>query len=412
VLVLSPWIVFLSTTLMSELVFSIALLAALMVIERAGASAWRALAAGALSAAAYLIKTAALPLLAVGPLWLIWRGRYRSAAVLFCAMLPAVTAWMFWAGHHMTGARDIVSLYYTNYLGYQIYNIGWRDLPLVMWKNLDGVFSGIAGLLIFDLGKSVFGMHLSRFLAIGAIVGVVRLARTRGVTPYHGFAVLYTAILLVWHFPPNERFMLPLFPLLLAGIGSELAHLRSAIRSGWQKGAANRAVAAGMIAAAATLTGVGIVMNATAIFRGFPEIIGQHRTVLASNRAAFAWIAQHTESGAFYAYDDPVFFLYTGHHAASLPVAPMPFYREDRAAILRPFRDMPNFAREQHLDYLFFTAADFHRDLPESERGEVRRILSTQPEMVRIYDRELSAIYRLQPAGAGSPPLLTLASPR
>src|SRR5690242_3368175 len=206
VLALSPWIVFLSTTLMSELVFSVTLLAALLAIERAGTSVWRASLAGTLAAAAYLVKTAALPLLAVAPLRLIWRRRYWSAAVFFCAMLPSVTAWMFWAGHHMTGARDIVSLYYTNYFGYQIYNIGWRELPLVMWKNLDGVFSGIAGLLIFDLGKSVFGMHLSRFLAIGAIVGVVRQARTRGVTPYHGFAAAYAAILLVWHFPPNERF--------------------------------------------------------------------------------------------------------------------------------------------------------------------------------------------------------------
>jgi len=395
VLVLSPWIVFLSTTLMSELVFSVALLAALLAIERTGTSMWRALAAGALSAAAYLIKTAALPLLVVGSLWLIWRRRYRSAAVFFCAMLPAVAAWMFWAGHHMTGARDIVSLYYTNYLGYQIYNIGWRDLPLVMWKNLDGVFSGIAGLLIFDLAKSVFGMHLSRFLAIGAIAGVVRLARRRGVTTYHGFAALYTAVLLVWHFPPNERFMLPLFPLLLAGIASELAHLRSVIRSAWQKGAANRRVAAGMIAAAATLAGFGIMRNAGAIFQEFPEIIEQHREVLASNRAAFAWIAQHPDSGAFYAYDDPVFFLYTSHHAASLPVAPMPFYREDRAAILAPFRNMPNFAREQGLDYLFLTAADFHRDLPESERAEVRRILLGEGSFRQVYDSRLSSVYRV-----------------
>lgn len=415
-LVLSPWVVFLSTTLMSELIFSVALLAALLAIERARTGPWPALAAGLLGAAAYLIKTAALPLLVVGPLWLIWRSdywrRYRSAAVFFCAMLPAVAGWMLWAGHHMTGARDIVSLYYTNYLGYQIYNIGWRDLPLVMWKNLDGVFSGIAGLLIFDLGKSALGVHLSRLLAIGAIVGVVRLARTRGVTPYHGFAAAYTAILLVWHYPPNERFLLPLFPLLLAGVGRELAHLGSVIRSAWRQGALNRAVAAGMVAGAATLAAFGMVMNAGAIFREFPGIMGQHRAVLASNRAAFAWIAQHAPgAGAFYAYDDAVFFLYTGHHAASLPVAPMPFYREDRAAILRPFRDMPAFAREQGLDYLFFSAADFHRDLPDAERAEVRRILSRQPEMIQEYAWGLSAVYRLQQTGAGSPPL-TLASPR
>jgi len=84
------------------------------------------------------------------------------------------------------------------------------------------LFSGLPDCLTFDLGKTTFGMHLSRFLSIGAIVGVVRLARTRGVTPYHGLAAAYTAILLVWHFPPVERFLLPLFPLLLAGVGSEL----------------------------------------------------------------------------------------------------------------------------------------------------------------------------------------------
>jgi hypothetical protein len=167
-----------------------------------------------------------------------------------------------------------------------------------------------------------------------------------------------------------------------------------------------------MIAGAATLAVFGIVTNTGAIFREFPGIIGQHREVLASNRAAFAWIAQHAAGGAFYAYNDPVFFLYTGHHAASLPVTPMPFYREDREAILRPFRNMPTFARAQHLDYLFFTAADFHRDLPEAERAEVRRILSQQPEMVREYAWGLSAIYRLKPTGAGSHPLLALASPR
>ncbi len=396
-LALSPWVVFLSTTLMSELIFSVALLAALLAIRPARKNAWLALAAGILAAAAYLIKTAALPLVVAGPLWLAWRRRYRSAAVFFCAMLPAVACWMLWAGRHMTRARDIVSLYYTNYLGYQIYNIGWRDLPVVMWKNLDGVFSGIAGLLIFDLENSTFGAYLSRALAVGAIVGTVRLARQRGITPYHWFAAMYTAILLIWHFPPNERFMLPLFPLLLAGMGTELIHLAGVMKIAWARSNANRVVATGAIAGAATLAGFGIVVNTGAIFREFPGIIAQHRTVLASNEAAFTWIAQHVPEGAFYAYDDPVFFLYTGHHAASLPVAPMPFYREDRDAIVGPFRAMPAFAREQHLAYLLFTAADFHRDLPDAERAEVRRILSHEPEIEVVYQSALSAVYRLRP---------------
>src|SRR5258708_32288652 len=89
VLVLSPWVVFLSATVMSELVFSVALLAAVLPLECAGTSAWKALAGGALSPAAYLIKTPALPLLVVGPLWLIWPARHRCAAVLLVFLLPA-----------------------------------------------------------------------------------------------------------------------------------------------------------------------------------------------------------------------------------------------------------------------------------------------------------------------------------
>jgi hypothetical protein len=55
---------------------------------------------------------------------------------------------------------------------------------VVIWKNLDGVFAGIAELLIFDLAKTPFGMHLSRFLAIVVIAGTVRFPRLRGMTAY------------------------------------------------------------------------------------------------------------------------------------------------------------------------------------------------------------------------------------
>ncbi|HKW97331.1 MAG TPA: hypothetical protein VJN43_06325 [Bryobacteraceae bacterium] len=390
----SPWIVFLSTTLMSELIFSVLLLAAVIAIERAAAKNSMAFIAGLLAAAAYLTKTAALPLIAIGPLWLMLRRRRRPAAMFFCAMLPAVVAWTVWTRHHMTHAVDLVSLYYTNYLGYQIYNIGWRDLPLVVWKNLDGLFSGIAGLLIFDLAKSPAGIFLARLMAIGAIVGTVRFARRDGMTPYHWFALCYTAILLVWHFPPNERFLIPLFPLLLAGCATESSHLLEAWKKAWRLNAANRMAAAAMAAGAVALASTAIVWNAGAIFRQFPAIIGQHRAVLASNRAAFAWISRETPEAAFYAYDDPVFFLYTGRHAASLPVAPMPFYREDREAILRPFHNMAGFAREQQLDYLFFTAADFHRDLPPAERAEVRGILNGDNAFELVYRSPLSSVWR------------------
>lgn len=394
---LSPCVIVLSAGMMSDLVFSVALLAAILAIDSADRSALRPLFAGLLAALAYLIKTAALPLIAAGPLWLALRKRYRAAILMFGAMLPAVAGWMLWSRAHMSHARDLVSLYYTDYLGYQVLNVTWRDLPVVMWKNLDGVFAGIAELLIFDLAKTPFGMHLARLLAIVVIAGTVRFTRLRGMTPYHWFALMYTAILLVWHFPPNNRFLLPLFPLLLAGLATELANLAAVMRSAWPRGASNHIIVSAIAAALAGMVCFGAVSNARAVHSDIPAIINQHRAVLASNRAAFAWIAQHASAGNFYAYDDPAFYLYTGRHAVSLPVAPQPFYREDREAVLRPFRAMPAFAREQHINYFLFTAADFHRDLPDAERSEVRRILASNQDLTPLYRSPLSSILELAP---------------
>src|SRR5579872_3775520 len=140
VLALNPWMAFLGTTLMSDLAFAVLLLGALLATRRASRDTRAAPVAGILAAAAYLVKAAALPFLIAGPLWLVLRRKFRPAAILFCSMLPAVVWWTFWARQHMSHARDIVSLYYTDYLGYQIYNVGWRDLPLVVWKNLDALF--------------------------------------------------------------------------------------------------------------------------------------------------------------------------------------------------------------------------------------------------------------------------------
>ena len=395
VLALNPWMAFLGTTLMSDLAFAVLLLGALLATRRASRDTRAAPVAGILAAAAYLVKAAALPFLIAGPLWLVLRRKFRPAAILFCSMLPAVVWWTFWARQHMSHARDIVSLYYTDYLGYQIYNVGWRDLPLVVWNNLDALFSSVAGLLIFDVQKTPAGMHLSRLLAIGAIVGTVRFARQRGMTAYHWFAAGYAPVLLVWHFQPNERFLLPLYPLLLVGIATELEHLVRVIRKAWPRGIANRVVGVAMVGSLAALAAIGTVWNLDAVLRQFPGIIEQHRAVLTSNRAASSWIAQTPPETAFWAYDDPVFFLYTGHHAAHLPVAPLPFYRQDREAILRPFRSLPAFAREQHLDYVFLTAADFHRDLPSSEREEVRRILARDSALKLAYQSPLSSIFEV-----------------
>jgi len=394
---LSPAVVFFSTSLLSDLAFSALLIGAICTISGAQNREWMGLPAGGLGAAAYLVRTAALPLLIAGPLWLALRKRYYAAALFFVAMVPAVAGWSFWAQNHLRHATDIVSLYYMDYMGYRSLCMGWRDLPVVIWKNLDGVFHGTTGFLMCGLRDTPPGMYLSRLLAVGAIAGVVRLARRRGISPYHWFAAGYMAILLVWHFPPDERFLLPILPLLLAGFATEGEHLVGVMKKAWGRSRADRVVACALVTGLAAVACLGMVLDGDALFFQFPGIIAQHRAVLTSKRSAFQWIAQNTSGGAFYAYDDVVVFLYTGRHAVSLPVLPMAFYHEDREGILQPIREMPEFAREQHLDYLLLTATDFHRELPGPERAEARKILTREAAFERAYQSELCTVYRVSP---------------
>ena len=99
---------------------------------------------------------------------------------------------------HLSHSWDLVTLYYTNYLGFQTYNVSLRDLPLLIWYNLDGFLQGAGKLLIFDLPYG--SKHLERVVAIAAIAGCVRLTMRKRELQYPLAALGISAILLVWHF--------------------------------------------------------------------------------------------------------------------------------------------------------------------------------------------------------------------
>ena len=67
----------------------------------------------------------------------------------------------------------------------------------------------------------------SRFLRLGGIVvviGVVLLVQKHGFTRYDLFACAYCLLLLMLPYTPNERFLVPVMPVLLAGVVASLRH--------------------------------------------------------------------------------------------------------------------------------------------------------------------------------------------
>ena len=132
ILALNPVLAFVSMNLMADVMFAALVTATLVVagwLERPGSHFSIALAAGLLASAAYLTKTAALPLLFIVPAVLLIRRRIGPACLFLCTALPAAIAWTAWSLIHRSSAVDSVTLYYTNYIGFLRVNVSWRDVP-------------------------------------------------------------------------------------------------------------------------------------------------------------------------------------------------------------------------------------------------------------------------------------------
>jgi len=382
---LSPVAAIFSFSLMPELLFTALLIASVVLAERSMSAPspwWLVVLAGLCGGLAYLTKSSAAPLLFTAPICFALRRQFARAAIFFAVMAPAVVGWQWWVARHLSHSWDLVTLYYTNYAGYQIYNVALRDIPLVVWHNLDAFLMGAGKLLTFDVPYG--SKHLERVAAVAAIAGCVRLASRSRKLYYPLAAAGITALMLIWHFTPDQRFVFPLFPLLLAGLWTEMTNVCRALAFSWKKRATADRVAA--FVGAGLLAGFALFIGFTTLnglFRFLPELFDTYRSDFESRRPAYEWIAHNSPAEAnVFAYDDPLLFLYTGRKSCSLPVPPKFHYHDDENGIDTLLSSIPGFARQYHLGYLLLARDDFYRDL--HQRGA--RVLDTAVESNRSFE--------------------------
>ena len=394
ILALDPYNAVGGISLLSELPFTCALLGALALIERARSrprGAWLAALAGLAASAAFLTRSAGILLLALAPLLFLLRRQYRHAVFFTAAMLPAVLGWNLWVHVHRAPASDPAALYYTDYLGFFLDDLHPRDLALFFWKNLDSMLSGIGGLFVFNLGDSFAGKSLGRVLAVGAIAGSARLARRAGLNSYHLFTGAYLLSLLFWHYVPDERFLLPVFPVLLAGLSAEVLNLVRVARASRQR------VAAGVVwAALAALVALAAVRAGAALVSVLPRFVAYHRGLLESHRPVYRWMeANLPRDAALLAYQDPLVYLYTGRPACRLVIPAKPLYRGDRRALEKMFEAPAAYACRKRLSYAVLTPIDFNAELTEPERRAAARLLRRDPRLRPLYESAAASIYRV-----------------
>lgn len=403
----NPYVIWLSSSLLTELPFMVLVIAAMLLVERAREREDLpfALAGGIVAGLAYLTRTAGIALLPAAALYL-WRRSandgFRKAVAFAGAMLPFAAAWMFWTRTHLTPTSDPALTYYVDYLGYQRMNVSLADMPLVLWKNIDGFLSGLGALVIPKLESSLLMKILSQALAVAMISGVVRIVRRGKAELFSIFAVIASVMLLIWHFPPDERFVMPMFPLALAGLTEEVLHLSSMLRSARQhKDRSQRIAAVGMAGAAAALGCGALAFQLWTVFSFLPDDAAEHRAQAASIAKGYAWVEANTSPGApFLAARDPLFYLYTGRAATSRPLEPRYWYHEDHAAMVNNWATIGSFAQRRGLQFFFMQDSDLSRGLDEDDSEKVEKVVHSSPDLERLFQQGHIAIYRFTGASA------------
>jgi hypothetical protein len=396
---LNPYVVLFSTTMLSEMQFTFLLLLTLLCLRRASVR-W-AVVAGLLAALAFLTRTAGVAILPAALLAYGLRDRWRQAGVFLATMLPAVIAWGFWSAMSRGEGKDPVTLYYTNYFGDYLANFHFQEAYLYLWKNTDGILHGLGALLLPDVTQSLFDKVLAETLAIAGIIGVVRLVRENRdsvYVPYAAFAGFYSLLLVIWYFPPNERFMLPVVPLWLAGLYTELKRLALNIAVVFRKPETGQKVAGGVIAAllATVLVFCGL-RQWQLLTTGLPQFYEDHAERLRKSDDAMTWVREHLPAGTrFLSANDPLLYLQTGRRGSGLFLPTIHWYREDNTARTADLAAAPAHGRAQKLEYLLLNDWDWSRDMPDGEHTKLIAALRNDPRLELVYHSGSTGIYRIR----------------
>ena len=191
-------------------------------------------------------------------------ARLAQSRLFLATSLPAVIVWSWWSRSHLPQSHDMSLLYYVDYMAFEKATVGLDNFWIVLWKNIDQILYGMGSLVLPKVVAFLPLKILTQMIAVAMLSGVVRLVKRGIAIDYAVFGLLSVGILAVWHYPPNERFVLPLFPLLLAGLFTELDHLAGMLRKALRhKDPAQRVVAVMFATGAAELVAAAIGLQAT-----------------------------------------------------------------------------------------------------------------------------------------------------
>jgi hypothetical protein len=401
ILALQPYTVMFAAGIFTETLYAGFLLGSLLACEqvrqRVNGLRWAAL-AGILAGLGYMARSAGIvALVSIPAVFLLWKKR-REALAFFFAMIPMVAGWMLWARFHQSTSTNFVSLYNTNYLGFQLYNVHWNDLGVVVWTNVAHLFYQM-GALLFPLEDTSFFMPLVRdTIAVAILWRLFCRRRDPALQPYLCFAAVTVLELLVWNFPPNLRLMYPLVPLFAAAVMWEGEHLAHMVRQSLSHKDRSQRAAAWIITgavAAAAMFAIGTQEYMT--FRLLPQLSRNNENIQREHAEAYRWIAEHVDPKFNVMATNPALYLYAGRHTGSIGVLPIDWYRQNHARMLAPFRRISAFASENGLDYIYMHESDYQALIPDAA-DDARKAVESEAGLRLVFQGGHAAVYQVEHA--------------
>lgn len=386
---INPYSHVFTISVLSEVPFTFLLLAVLLLAPD------RPLVAGVVAGFAYLTRTAGLPLLLAVPGIFLFQRQWRPAIRFAGAMLPFAVGWMWWSGVHKLYSDDPYWMYYLDYSWYERYIVHASNLHLVVWKNFDALLRGM-GSFILPADDNILTRMLSQTIAVGMIVGIYKMTRERySASMYALFGLLFCLLMLIWHYPPNPRFLFPLFPLLLAGFGHQLSLavrlIQRAYRAGQQRAAAVIVTvllaALGAFVFAANfrfMTGA-----ASAYYRDYRE--KREETFQCAKRISDALPA----GAAVMTNQDTAVYLLSGRKSMRMTIPPSFWYEDRLSEVESEWRKLPQVATAHGVTHLFYSRK-LPGDLSQVEQRRLVAFLDTTPETEPLFQCGEGRVYRVR----------------
>jgi hypothetical protein len=315
----SSWVVYFSTTFMSETFFACVTTWALIRLKRLEGEdeeekiAWPLLLSTALIAAIFLTRTIGAALVAASAVSLFLKRKYFQAVIILLGCAVLIGPWLWWQVVHGESARAIDSYYSVS--NYGSWNILWNftlgeKLHVLLINLLRIIFSPTA---LFNFGQNLVGLFISIIFTLLACSGFIR-DFLKNIRTLHLFMFFYLVIIIFWVWPP-ERFLLPMVPFLLMFAYKEFSHVCGRV---FKQGDVQTRISLVLVAILGVMMIKGLLpatretMITQAVSVSFPNKQDDWKPI----RELMDWVRKSTPKDSVLLGNlDPVYYLYTGRKA-------------------------------------------------------------------------------------------------